>query len=326
MTEAIDGMAEVDRMWRSRPGLVVANDYLQGFLETDKYPEGYVKPEVVARGTKIANTIRSVTRHSEPIYVSPVICEIIRKTYNTLPDYVMTEQDLPCPAGLIWFAEPIALIAPDKEDEAYSINMLGHLPKVRAIGFHPWDGYTADGHHVTGDMDIQGCAIAQYLDGSENPYGRPDALQVQYCHGFVMQWGDSWHKFVATHREAGAPLNVSLSLTAITLATLAFMRQEIAHVSKERVRNKGAAQRLRKSAGTDTGTVVTLRRMAQPEGEKPGEHRTVAWSVQWMVGMHWRNQFYSSTGEHRPKLIMSYFKGPKDKPIKVGQKVFKVAR
>lgn len=325
VTEAIDGMARVDRMWQSRPGLMCANWYLQGFLDTDSMPMR--DPRKLQSGAGIGRTIRNILRDAEPIYVSAPICQLIAGTYAGLPDYTMTPGDLPCPDGLIWFADPIPLEAPTPEDAAYSITELGYTPKIRAIHFHPWNGKTAAGHHVSGNHDITGCAIAVYMDGMED---RNDPDGVKYCYGIVMPWGESWSNYVSLYREADAQLSVSLRLTGITLATLAFMQQKIAHVGRDTVRNKKAARRLRKDTGKDSATVVTLRRMERAPTATTGEHREITYSVQWLVGAdtfgHWRNHWFPSEGRHKPLFIAPYWKGPEDAPVKVGKKIYKVAR
>jgi hypothetical protein len=45
------------------------------------------------------------------------------------------------------------------------------------------------------------------------------------------------------------------------------------------------------------------------------------WSHRWLVGSHWRNQWYAREQTHRPKLIEAYVKGPEDKPLKVRETV-----
>lgn len=57
-----------------------------------------------------------------------------------------------------------------------------------------------------------------------------------------------------------------------------------------------------------------------------GAGRDVEWSHRWIVGSHWRNQWYPSTGQHRPKLIEAYQKGPSDKPLKVRETVRALVR
>lgn len=323
MSDAIEGIAALDRMWRSVPGTIVAPHYLQGFVRAEHLPAGTPTRTEMARGTPIARTVRAIMRDAVPIWIAPPICELLANTAKGLPDFVMQPRDLPCPTGLIWFAEPIQLEAPTPEDHEWTMREIGRLPALRAIGFHPWNGATATGQHVNGTGTIEGCAIAHYMQADDR-----SELTVDYLHGFVMEWGMTWRRLL---EEMGGEITISMSLTVLTLATLAFMQQKVAHVARQQVRNKGAAARLRKATGQDTATVVTLRRAERPARPEPsGEHRHVNWSVQWMVGAgtfgHWRNQWYPSEGRHKPVFIDPYWKGDPDAPIKVGGKVIKVAR
>jgi hypothetical protein len=65
--------------------------------------------------------------------------------------------------------------------------------------------------------------------------------------------------------------------------------------------------------------VIRLRESATRSRGDAGSD--VEWSHRWLVGEHWRNQWYPASGQHRPKLIHSYVKGPEDKPLKVRETV-----
>lgn len=73
--------------------------------------------------------------------------------------------------------------------------------------------------------------------------------------------------------------------------------------------------------------VISLRRMEQAKQKAGGEQASIEWHWQWEVRGHWRNQYYRSTGDHRPVFVEAYIKGPEDKPLKPpGQKLFMAAR
>jgi len=75
----------------------------------------------------------------------------------------------------------------------------------------------------------------------------------------------------------------------------------------------------------DSIKVVTLRRLQEARVNE-GASQSVEWNWQWEVRGHWRNQYFSSTKEHKPVFIEAYIKGPEGKPLKPpGQKIF-VAR
>jgi hypothetical protein len=59
--------------------------------------------------------------------------------------------------------------------------------------------------------------------------------------------------------------------------------------------------------------VVKLRRPANPK-HGSGES-DVDWAQRWIVGGHWRNQWYPSVEEHRQIWIAPHVKGPDDKPL-----------
>jgi len=63
---------------------------------------------------------------------------------------------------------------------------------------------------------------------------------------------------------------------------------------------------------------IRVIRLREPTSHGTGERQSgVDWSHRWIVGTHWRNQWYPSRAEHRPKLIEAYQKGPEDKPLKL---------
>ena len=72
--------------------------------------------------------------------------------------------------------------------------------------------------------------------------------------------------------------------------------------------------------------VITLRRLEE-DRKNEGATKLVDWQWQWEVRGHWRNQFISSTGEHRPVFIEAYIKGPENKPLKPSShKIFVAGR
>lgn len=83
-------------------------------------------------------------------------------------------------------------------------------------------------------------------------------------------------------------------------------------------------QAARKGHKIPSVRVITLREPTTRTGVPTG--KDVEWSHRWIVGAHWRNQFYPSDGSHRPKLIEAYQKGPEDKPLVVRETVRALVR
>jgi len=83
----------------------------------------------------------------------------------------------------------------------------------------------------------------------------------------------------------------------------------------------------RMSGGSKTVSSVRVIRLREPTVRtEHGAGRGVEWSHRWIVGSHWRNQWYPSTGQHRPRLIEAYQKGPADKPLVVRDTVRALVR
>ncbi len=101
-------------------------------------------------------------------------------------------------------------------------------------------------------------------------------------------------------------------------AAMAFMKLRIASVERRLPPRHVRRQLERAGASAPDIRIVTLRRK---ENKEPGGSRDVQWSCQWIVGGHWRNQWYESRQEHEPVYIVPYLKGPKDKPLRVPRKV-----
>lgn len=70
-------------------------------------------------------------------------------------------------------------------------------------------------------------------------------------------------------------------------------------------------------------TLITLRRKNVKHNDEPAK---IEWSRRWVVRGHWRKQYYPSTKTHDWKYIYEYIKGPEDKPLVTGRRVFNFRR
>lgn len=110
-----------------------------------------------------------------------------------------------------------------------------------------------------------------------------------------------------------------------------FMRQPVIKVADTPPARHIRRQAERAKQSIPKISTVYLRRLylkAQEEAGKGGEPRQpVEWNFQWLVGMHYREQWYPSENTHKRILILPYWKGDPSKPIKApGAKVYKVVR
>lgn len=103
------------------------------------------------------------------------------------------------------------------------------------------------------------------------------------------------------------------------------LNQTLAVRTKERP-PRGFLKRAQKAKlPTEHVTIVRLRRPRQePE---PGDPVIVHWSHRWVVGGHWRNQWYPSISMHRQIWISPYVKGPDELPLVVNKaRIFALVR
>lgn len=71
--------------------------------------------------------------------------------------------------------------------------------------------------------------------------------------------------------------------------------------------------------------IIHLRHPQKKETQDEGTGRE--FSCQWIVGGHWRKQWYPSEQKHKPVYILPYVKGPDDQPLKSSpEKLYKVVR
>jgi hypothetical protein len=88
-------------------------------------------------------------------------------------------------------------------------------------------------------------------------------------------------------------------------------------LTKERTHgDRHARKRLRRIKDDNDGVLV-IRLRRQSVAREHAEERDVDWSCRWVVGGHWRNQFYPSIGEHRQIWIAPYVKGPEEKDLRL---------
>lgn len=101
-------------------------------------------------------------------------------------------------------------------------------------------------------------------------------------------------------------------------------QQTISTIKRERA-DRGSRRRAARVG--DEEPIITVVRLRRAE-KRPTENETeVDWRSRWIVGGHWRNQWFPSLGDHRQIWIAPYIKGPEDKPLRVNHgRAFEVVR
>jgi hypothetical protein len=103
------------------------------------------------------------------------------------------------------------------------------------------------------------------------------------------------------------------------IARTQFLNQPFIAVNNARLPKAAERDYERRKRALPSVNVVSLRRVEHRHNEE-SEGKDVAWSCQWLVGGHWRNQYIPHTKEgepdHRTVYVRPYVKGPKDKPLR----------
>lgn len=103
------------------------------------------------------------------------------------------------------------------------------------------------------------------------------------------------------------------------------LQQHLAVVTRERPPRAYAKRAARARLPHERVVVVRLRR--PPQDRETHEPANVNWTHRWIVGGHWRNQWYAATQMHRQIWISPYVKGPEELELIVPKgRIFELVR
>lgn len=247
-------------------------------------------------------------KSGDPFYWDATTCELVAATAAGLPEMTLRPEDLIVPFGFCWFARPLPLTTPDSVGR--------NLPMV---------GY------AWGLVPENGVMLMPFVPTVERASGAPSQLTMWRFGDSVEALSESVRDLA--RKEAGlmdseVQARRRCEQMRYIAACTVFMNQRILSRRSERP-DRPTRRRLEREGWTHEPLiqVITLRR-AHPEGEaRESSGIPVEWTCQWVVSGHWRQQFYPSTGEHRPVFVLPYIKGPEGLPLKApAERVFVVAR
>lgn len=315
-------------------------DVYKGAIESDiqtLYPRN-LAPEDAAAHLCGAEVVR--LEDAELFYVTAPMMQLADVAARSLPEYQLTQQDLPAPTGLMFFAEPIKTM-PDFRHPADPSRPV-RIEYV-AVTWGWWHGGTTPGFWVTwwsdarrffddaiangnfeGELREQTLkACGRIVIDSESVFDidvdgsgrdeieqRSSELMSKYPKG---QWEEK-------ESERRADLHAKFVLR--TLWTL--MQQPI--TSDDTLEPSRADRRRLTRRGIDAAPVrvIGLRRgpsSSGTDGDSSREYRH-----RWLVRGHWKQQWYPGRQVHRPIWIAPHIKGPDGAPLLGGEKVYALRR
>ena len=280
-------------------------------------------------------------------YIDEDLCALLNAAHPSMPAFAPRPADLPSQTGFAVFAEPIATYPAEVTRQGTAGDLVEVLATTGGEEFRD----------AAERMYSDSATIVAVSWGPvENPHWAAGGLWMSFYAASQLHFGDILRDDPAAARRAqamlppltvdneaaiawrpdGAPANRyqlphASAATAGTLswARLVFATFQLAAQANlaetERQPTPRPERRRTQRAGLPERDVriVRLRRgladqraAAQPAGAGGRE-----WRHRWVVRGHWRNQWYPSLGDHRPKWIAPYLKGPDDAPLLGGEKV-----
>lgn len=258
---------------------------------------------------------RTSLQGAELFYWSPEMVKIVRDASEDFPfaTHRLYESDMPAESGCFYFPEALVI-------DPMHIRAMCWQPTCTEADGHialhsVHDRVFPTDHHVKEDHPATGVAFTVYGKvASDHPLNDWDGMI-----------GTNYLNFDSEllPKDAGT---ATVRAGAFFLSALTFLQQRIMSTVEE-VPDRATRRRTEHAGLAVSPTRVVQLRRRESSGSS-GAGGSVDWAYQWMVGGHWRQQYYPSTQQHKTIRIFPYAKGPADKPFKAetATRVFKVAR
>lgn len=250
--------------------------------------------------------------------VAPDIGTMLVDAAHTIPSYTITAADAPSPEGFVHFTGGLPF--PDINGKTVIMRAITWVTQMVDMGDGDGPQLGFVGAVFTDPLDPRDDLSHQYrtgtlADGIRNTPGMRAAVHWSPISLIVWPHGREFDMGVARERH--------LSL-AILASLWRFVREPYVATDEERPSRAASKRAQRSNVEPSSLRVVRLRRKAAPAPE--GHDGTAHYSHRFVVSGHWRNQWYPSMKDHRPRYIAPYVKGPEDRPLVVRDTVFTVDR
>lgn len=295
--------------WWSRPGQWQLRLAGQGRRSLPGWNDNHPGRDAAGAQVWIAQTMRG----AELYWVSPEMCDVLISLAPSIPDCLPQP---PVESAFVVFAKSIPGTDAETGDGIFTSAFLWGQVEMFNIGpCLSMESYAWRDH------------VAVYS-------GLPEKLQERYRQVIPTRLqptgGSEWpyramiSDFSPLGDQGEELMTASMIEDRRLLATFwALCSQKIAIETRVRPSRQVQRQAQRQGRKLDEIRVINLR---EPTRSSTAAGSEVEWSHRWIVGRHWRNQWYPSRSEHAPKLIEAYVKGPEDKPLKVRETVRALVR
>lgn len=303
---ALDAQLDLIRFWRSEEGVQAANmtnlvpSMMQGWDADLANPE--VQAYINRVGRSSAELYAGFLDRGATYFVTSEVTPLLETAGAQLPVVAPIREELPQPSGFVYFQTPIALMPTVLDEDLQKALEAEGSPNGtdNSLRVVQW------AHH---DEEL---VVIPYFGGmiSITPFGTP-------LGAYHWKYGEPLPEKTEA-RDEMARLLIAFWLLSQQRIAQAHVRQIDRHARRRAVRANFEVPE-------DGIRVVTLRRLA-PEPGAQAEPAEVDWSHRWIVGGHWRQQWYPSVEDHRPVWIAPHVKGPEDKPLVLKDRVYRFSR
>jgi len=260
---------------------------------------------VETSGPKLLPAFRAALERGDTFYMEPQFCGLVEHARATIPDDLPYEAAwLHAPSGWMWLETPFLMPRVYQQD-----THRGEI-RIHAVG---WRETAAGQIQVTAFQ-----RSSDYVPGSEGfaPWSCFLLRDGDVLGERIREFEDAARTSTGGHYIEGRDADQMHEIRWV-YAALHLMAQRLA-VTVQHATDRVTRRRAERDGMTPPPFVhaITLRRLQQAREQAGAAVGGREWNWQWLVGGHWRNQWFPASGTHRPVFIDSYIKGPGDKPLK----------
>ena len=291
--DALEAQMDLFKWWRSPVGIKYGHYFVDdktnaSLIRHGLDPDPRYAEQLLGQAPDLATVEASKMLFADPVYVTDEMFEIAEAASETFRPEPLQETDLLTQRGFVLLPRPF--ITPDVNDKATTWRafcwMPASSPDGKQQGIHlstytSYKDYALDDYNIDSNLAWQPLHITPWWFGDE----APDVIKQAQ----VSWWSNAQ-------------------------ALMRLMMQQIA-VREERQSPRAGRRRWQRDLPETPAPYIVVVRLRRPKAQPSGDHRTVDWKQQWIVGAHWRNQWYPSLGVHRQIWISDHVKGPEDKPL-----------
>ena len=260
-------------------------------------------------------SIPSQLRSGDPYFVSREMCRLVEAAAETFEPEAIYPTDVLSLVGFLYFEQPFQV--PDRFDRPVTIKAIGWQPAMANNDLNPDRVLTREDElvewleerHAKGLID--GLVMTIYSEPNPEHWPAGHMPPLEPLHITPWWWGMSFEGNEVT--EGGTPTGAEW-WWKIVQTTFRLMQQHITVRHSERPLRPQRRDAKRINVPERDVVVVTLRR-ERSKGQHDEPMSEAHYDHRFIVGGHWRNQWYPSARTHRQIWIAPYEKGPEGAPL-----------